>query len=424
MFKLFKSFLIILLLNSLLMAQTNSFDKLYNLYNSKKYFKFIAEFKKEKDNLTPEQQNVFNAFYYTLLNKPGESESYISGIVNSKSSLSYSVKKDLYSISILNNVWLGDYKKAADYSKIVLKNYGTYIKEKEKTDYENSLLIWEAMSGVPKQEVLKKSETKINMKRDMAGLYNIPVTFDDITFDFIFDTGANFSTITESYAKKLDLVFTNGIITADAITGKKIGTKIAWAKSFFIGNIEIKNSLFLVVADEDLSFAGGAYKINGIIGFPIMVALEELSIGRDGELTVPLVSTVSEKRNMVIDGFNPIVDVEYKNNPMCFAFDTGAKTTLLYAPFLNDNKKEIISVYKTEDIKFGGAGGDVKVPGYNLKNIELKVSDAGVILPEVSLLEKKLMDKEEFFYGNLGQDFISKFDTMTLNFKYMSIDFK
>ncbi len=422
-----KTLLFLLLLNILLisqtMAQSESFNNLYQLYSKKKYFKFIEDFK-ATSSLTQNEKNICNSFYNSLINKPAESEKYLNKVLSSSESIHDSVKKDLYSISIINNVWLGDYKKSARQSNIVLTDYADFIKEADKEDYQNSLLIWSAMDGVAKQEIQRNADTKLNMKRDLAGLYNIPVTYKDEIHDFVFDTGANFSTITESYAKKLDLLFTEGKIKVGAITGKKIDSRIAWAKSFFIGNMEVKNALFLVLSDEDLSFAGGAYKINGIIGFPVIAEMGEVIISKKGDLTVPLVPSISDKNNLLLDMFNPLVEVDYKNNPMCFTFDTGAKTTMLYVPFLKDYEKEITSVYTLEDIKFGGAGGDIKVPGYNLKDIELKIANDKVILSAVSLISKSLKEKEEVMYGNLGQDFITKFDSMILNFKYMSIDFK
>ncbi len=419
-----KALFIFLMLNLPLMAQNSAFDKLYDLYSSKKYFKFISQFKEVENSLNKNEKNICNVFYYSLINNPAESEKYFIQDIISNTEIHDTIKRDLCTVSIFNNVWLGDYKKSVDYSKILLTSYSAYIKEKDKEDYENSLLMWEAMQGVGKQEVIRKDETKLNMKRDLAGLYNIPVTYNNETFDFVFDTGANFSTITESYAKKLDLVFSGGTIKVGAITGIKIDSRIAWAKSFFISNMEIKNALFLVLKDEDLSFAGGVYKINGIIGFPVIAEMGEVIISKEGELDVPLTPSVTNKNNLLIDGFNPLVEVDYKNNPMCFTFDTGAKTTMLYIPFLKDYEKEITSEYKLEDIKFGGAGGDIKVPGYNLKNVELKIADDKVVIPGLSLISESLKDKEEVFYGNLGQDFISKFDKMILNFKYMSIDFR
>jgi len=427
-----KAVVIILFLNLSLMAENtiqsnpqNLYEKLYELYNSKKYFNFISELKLHPGNLTDEQKNAFYAFWFNLINKPDESEKCIDRVMgNPKSALHDSLKKDLYSISVINNVYLGDYKKSVEQTKILLKDYHHFIKEKDKADYENSLIIWNSLGDIGKQEVVKNADTKVKMKRDLAGLYNIPVSYNNETHDFVFDTGANFSTITETYAKKLELIFSEGRIKVDAITGKKIDAQIAYAKSFLIGNMEIKNTVFLVLPDEDLSFAGGMYKISGIIGLPVIAEMGELIISREGELDIPLNASPSDLNNFLLDGFTPVVEVDYKSNPMCFTFDTGAKTTLLYSPFLKEYENEIKGRYELEDIKFGGAGGDVSVPGYYLKDIELKVSDDKTVIPKITLLSEPVKDKEEFMFGNLGQDFISKFDYMTINFKYMSVSFK
>jgi hypothetical protein len=190
-----KTVFILLLLNISLMAQTNSFDKLYELYNTKQYFKFISQCKEQENSLDANQKNVCKVFSYALQNNPSESEKYFNEILAANAGLHDSVKKDLYSVSIINNVWLGNYEKSAERSKIVLDKYSAYIKKEDKEEYENSLIIWNAMKGVGRQEVVRSSDTKINMKRDLAGLYNIPVTYNNETHDFIFDTGANFSKI-------------------------------------------------------------------------------------------------------------------------------------------------------------------------------------------------------------------------------------
>jgi len=419
-----KALLLFFLLNLPLMAQNSAFDKLYDLYSTKKYFKFISQFKETENSLKTNEKNICNVFYYALKNKPEESEKYFSAELTTNKEIHDSVKKDLYSTSIINNVWLGNYKKSEEYSRILLQKYTAYIEDKDREEYENSLIIWKALAGLGKQEAVKKSETSINMKRDLAGLYNIPVVYKNDSIDFVFDTGANFSTITESYAKKLDLVITEGKIKVGTITEKKVNAGIAYSRSFNLGNMEIKNTVFLVVPDSILSFAGGAYKINGIIGFPVMEAMGEMILSKDGNFTVPEEVPESNLNNLVLDSFNPVIEVDYKNNPMAFTFDTGAKTTLLYSPFLNEYEKEITSLYKIEDIKVAGAGGETKIPGYVILNTELGIGKSKTNISKLDLLSIPVRDKEEFFYGNLGQDFISKFDKMILNFKYMSIDFK
>ncbi len=44
--------------------------------------------------------------------------------------------------------------------------------------------------------------------------------------------------------------------------------------------------MFIVFPDSVLSFAGGAYKINGIIGFPVIEQLQEVRIDKAGFIEV------------------------------------------------------------------------------------------------------------------------------------------
>lgn len=411
-------------MNLPLMAQSTAFDKLYKLYSEKKYFKFISQFKENENTLSENEKNICNVFYFGLLNNRAESEKYFKPELISDSSIPDSAKKDLYSTSILNNVWLGNYIKAGEETEIVLKNYSALIKSKDKEDYENSFIIWKSLAGLGRQEVVKKSDVKIKMKKDIAGLYNIPVVCNNNTLEFVFDSGANFSTITETQAKNFNITLTSRRIKVGTITEKKVDAVIGYSNSFFMGDMEIKNTVFLVVPDEFLSFAGGMYKINGIIGFPIMEAMGEVSFSKDGEFIVPLNISESNLKNLVVDGFNPVIEVDYKKNPLAFTFDTGAKTTLLYAPFLEEYKNEVTAQYKLEDVKFEGAGGETTVPGYRLTQVEFSVANDKTILPKVSLLSESIKNNGELFYGNLGQDFISNFNFMTLNFKNMFVDFK
>ncbi|MBK9226240.1 MAG: retropepsin-like domain-containing protein [Ignavibacteria bacterium] len=71
----------------------------------------------------------------------------------------------------------------------------------------NSGLIWKAASNLQPQEVSVRADSRIVVKKDIANLSNIGVILNGSPEQFIFDTGANFSTVSESYASKLHLSF-------------------------------------------------------------------------------------------------------------------------------------------------------------------------------------------------------------------------
>ncbi len=73
----------------------------------------------------------------------------------------------------------------------------------------NSDIIWKGLQNVPPQNHGHQQRDRIAYRRDLAGLINIPVSFADSTYYFVFDTGANLSVITESYARKSNLRMLN-----------------------------------------------------------------------------------------------------------------------------------------------------------------------------------------------------------------------
>ena len=72
-----------------------------------------------------------------------------------------------------------------------------------------------------------------------------------------------------------------------------------------------------------------------------------------------------------------------------------------------------------------GSGGGIKeFEGYTLATLNLKVADSEAELERVDLYSEQKGDEESNFYGNFGQDYISKFNEMIISFKYASVMFQ
>ena len=290
-------------------------------------------------------------------------------------------------------------------------------------DIKNSLIIWKAAGDLGAQIAEISGDSKINIKKDLAGLINIPVKCNGHTEDFIFDTGANFSVVSESYAKKLKMIMIGGGFEVGSVTGKKITSRLAYAELLEIGNIKISNVLFLVMPDESLSFAGGLYVINGIIVLPVIQEMKELHI-RKSEIFIPAKRNPAINSNLLVDGFIPVIEVINNNDSLAFTFDTGAKTTLLYSSYYRLNKSVIDKKYEPEEIEFGGAGGTIKVKGFVLNDLIFQIGTSRLKLDDVKLVSERIKDHDKSFYGNLGQDYMGEFSEMVLNFEHMYVDFK
>lgn len=328
-----------------------------------------------------------------------------------------------------NYVKLYQYREAYLTSRTLLTRFAKALNKEQADDVANSAIIWEGLQNTPPQSVTVERDTRIPYVRDIAGLINIPVQFADSSFQFIFDTGANLSVISESYAKKAGLTLLNKFFKVKAITGLEIDANLSVAKEFRIGDITIRNAVFMVFPDSALSLAGGRYVIRGIIGFPVIEQLQEVHIVKSSgdekpSITVPKKPTHSSIGNFGMDELIPVINIGVNDDTLAFTFDTGAQTTILNAPYFRKYKKDIETNGKPITMHTGGAGGSVESAAYQLPVTRFTVSNETVSVPELSVKTATAESKDGFYFGNLGQDVMYQFKEMIINFKSMYVEFR
>lgn len=398
-------------------AHNTTFDVLYKHIEQKNFFKARELFTKVKKNIPEEYQYFTEAVLSNAFNKPEESNQKISNLEASKSALPDSLMLKIWRIKEDNCMKQYDYKGAKNAIQQAMTQYNSLLTEDEKTDMKNNLKIWTALENEPRQQVTFNGDTRMKIEKDRANLKNLKVSTGEETMNFIFDTGANISTISVSAAKHLKMKIIPADIDVDAITGISVKADLAVCKKLVLGNVTVENAVFLVFADTALSFPQMNYQINGILGFPVIEALREVQLTQDDYFTVPEKETkIDTSSNMAIDGLSPLIFIDGKH----FTFDTGADQTMLYAPFYLENKKDIDKQYQAVKIGMGGAGGKAEYDGFKI-NHTFTILGKPISLKNVSLLKNKI--NKEMIYGNIGQDVIRQFNKMTLNFDQMFIKF-
>lgn len=417
-----KALLIILFLSfGVISAQQkdNLFITIYDLLEQKNYLKAKHIFEEKNIHLTEEQKTYTEAVLKNVFNKPEDSEKNIDILIHRKKAIPDSLLVKLYYLKKDNHIKLYEYRKAAETINVLMKKFPKMLSSEQMKDLQNDYILWYSLKGISKQEVLISRDTDLLIKEDKAGLKNISISVKQDFVDFVFDTGANISVITSSHAKKYGLHIFPSQIEVNAITGKIVYAHPAVCNELRIGNVVVKNIVFLVFEDSDLAFPQISYQINGIIGFPVIEAMKEITLTLDGHLRVSKDQNQKmQASNMVLDGLIPLIF--FDENP--YTFDTGANTTLLYRPYFLDNQKMIEKNYQLSEINFGGAGGNDKQKGFRIEK-EFEISGKKIGVDNIFLLINKTA-KEGNIYGNVGQDLIRQFKTMKLNFKEMFIRFE
>lgn len=406
-------------------SDQNVLQELEQLIDTQNYFKLKQVFELQKDKLSRDHELYFKAIISNVFNSLEASNSAIDELIDQKTiNLTDTMLNALYKTKLLNHINLYEYNDAVLTSEIIQNEYRQLNDSSEIESLENELKIWTSLRNTPQQEIIRNNDVSFPMVRDKVGLFNVDVTINDTVKNFVFDTGANISVIKRSLVKNLGLTYIESNFYVTAFTGQRVDSDIAIADKLSIGELTFKNVVFLVLNDEDISFPQIDYYINGIIGFPVIEAMEEIRISKNDTILVPKIPLEYNLSNFALDGLSPIIAVNYKNDTLSFGFDTGARASTLYAPFYEKYKNEIENNYKLQKFKSSGAGGVMEFEGYIIEDIDLKVGESNASLKNLQLHKTKIGTDQNNLFGNFGQDFIKQFDEMIISFKNSSVFFK
>ncbi|WP_340063282.1 retropepsin-like aspartic protease [Ascidiimonas aurantiaca] len=398
--------------------------KIDSLLNVKSYFLAQSVYKENSHLLNEFQKLRLGAVLHNLFNDLETSRREINVLFDQyQDSLSNDQAKDLYNVQISNHVKLFEYAKVVESTEILLTQYKKVLSDKEAYDLKNNAIIWNAVSSFPEQKLYKENDSHIPLFSEIAGLKSFHIAYDTLKVPFIFDTGANLSVIIESVAKKMNMQIQDSSVEVNTITGQRIAAHIAVAPYFTIQNMRVENVVFLVFPDEALYIPQIDFQIQGILGYPVIEAMGEIHFLKNDHIYVPLTGTLNCEPNMAIEYLTPYINLFSEGTPLYFSFDTGADSTILYKKYYETFRDSITKNYDQTEVRFAGAAGAIEKEGYKI-SFTAAVDKMMVTIDSVTVLKESLSKSDDHVYGNIGQDFIQKFDKMILNFDTMCIYFE
>jgi predicted aspartyl protease len=414
-----------LLLPLAALAQTSLLAlEMQRALEEKNYFLLNDYYSRDSTLLSEEQKFYYKAFLFNAFNNCVASNEQIKKLMATIPKFPDSLYVKLFRLKQDNEVKTFQYQEAAKTGDFLLQSYGNVINEEELADLNNSNKIWKALAQTPPQTVIKQN-TRFPWRRDKANLLNIPVTVNNKADEFIFDTGANFSTVSKSNADRLSLEILPVSFDVEGVSKKSNNSSLAIGKSLKVGDIEFKNVVFLVIPDEQLSFPQIDYKIDGILGYPVISQLEEIHILQQSkQMFITAASTELTVPNLAMDNLTPLVLVKVNDQSLPFYFDTGAKSSYFNSSYYNKNRAAITKNGLQDSLILGGAGGSRKNNSYIVKDYMLHIGKNKTQIPEMHVMTAKTNLNDEKAYGTIGQDFIGRFSEMIISFKSMTLNFK
>lgn len=398
-------------------------NRLNKLLETKDYFTLQEDLAKNENQLSEDRILFYNVFLNKAFGEREKSNNDIDVLFQKhKKTLNDTAVVQLLDIQAANYLYLYQYRKATLVYEQILNKYSKILDSADVANYKNVKNLFGTFANIEPQKIHKQKNVLLKAYRNKFNHLMTPVKVDTTTEDFIFDTGANLSTISESQAKKMKLKTFEQSVDIGSSTQKEIQSKLAVADSLYVGEILFENVLFIVMPDDQLTFPQINYAIKGIIGFPVIHQLGEVHLNKDGKIFIPRNTTKKSEQNMFFEGLNPVVKVISESDTLLFTFDTGAAHTELSFKYYNEHKADIEKKGEMQTNERGGAGGKVAVKEYILSGFPLAIGTHKTSLDKIPVtLEEYGFNK--YFDGNLGQDVFVKFNSLIINFENMYIDF-
>lgn len=285
---------------------------------------------------------------------------------------------------------------------------------------ENHRKLYQSLADVAPQTVEFGEDVATQASHNPLGSWDVPVEVNGHQGEWIFDTGANLSTITESEAARIGLTPRDSSAYVKGSTDKKNPLRLAVAHDLRFGNAHLSNVVFLVLPDAALYVAPLKYQIRGILGLPVLRALGCVEISAKGEVRIETKEPSSAGApNLFLDEWNLIVEARHDGHRLEMFLDTGANESFGY-PSLRETLTPVeIARLKRKRDKIGGAGGTMIRKTEEAPTLRLEILGRSVELMNVSLLLKQLTGDDSYRDGVLGMDGLA--GGFTLDFRAMQL---
>lgn len=253
----------------------------------------------------------------------------------------------------------------------------------------------------------------------------IPVVIHNKTYQFIFDTGAASSFMSEAFAKEVGVQMANdSVLINKGMMGEGYG-KSGYLDSMQIGDITFKNVITYISMPNPA--VDSIIQIDAVLGMDFMKLVEEFQIyTKEKKIVFPVKRSnlPASGRNLLLTNANALIlKANCGNDPLLFIFDTGNNRADFQYTYYSKYKNEIDKVAIKDSITGGGFGfirskEILLVPSimFNIGNTPVKMKNA-----RVHPLAGNDQTTED---GNIGMDLIKLFSKVTINFKDMFAEFE
>lgn len=316
------------------------------------------------------------------------------------------------------------YNEAIHAYEELLNKFASHLAPAEEQSSEDDYRAALLLKNAPPQNVSGAAKIDLPTQRNPAlDTIETSLTVNGVQQSWILDTGANFSTVSASFAAKLGVKLSQDVAQTQGLTGAENKLHVALLPELKLGGARLRNVVLLVLDDKNLDVATGKkthYQINAVLGYPVLQALQRITFTKDGHFLAGPDSPSGENgARLFMNDLTPLLECKVDNRRILFSFDTGANGSLLSDRFYREFPGDFKGL-KKKHYATSGAGGMKETKAYYLPELQLTVGQVRTLLRKVPVVPVMGTDLDKL-YGNLGRDLVDPYRSFTIDFESMRL---
>lgn len=377
------------------------------------------------DMQTPMLKQMAEVMLASNFNRPAEMrEKFHKLIAEHQAELGFENVCNMTVMGAMVEGYEGNYAVAADMVKAIAEAVKAATGSLEGTGLSELLAYYETVREYPAPVLEKPAEDVKIALTEKSDLLWIPVVVNGKTYDFILDTGASFTMISQDLAKDMgakiigDPVFVGG--------GESTGGygQRAFIENMNVGPVSLKNIIAFVSENPS---DDNPLKVDAVLGMDCIERTGEIQIDlAEMTLTIPAQTTVmpASGRNIILETNIPVVESTDSNgNRYTFILDTGASGANLSDLWFAKNA-EMAAALPVETQNVWGHGGTVQLHIVKIPEYKLTIGTASAEFKDLPATVPANGTVSSSRDGRLGMGLLKQFSKVIFNFEDMFVAFE
>ncbi len=428
--------------------------RMQNLLADHQYIRMQAQL----GDLPSDQAQVYRGILANRTNQLEQSVQLLEPLVDQVTASGDKTREKLLRMTLAEDyLRLGDWDKAGQAFRDIDDRLHGVLSSGEQDEIEMPLKMLPLVKGNLPITADSCEPFRIQVSTNPLGLIDVPVLIDSSSHHWMLDPTSQFNFISRSVAQDAGLEISRDSATIHTLTGRPIQVHGTVIQEFIIGGrLTLHNVTAFVFDDGDYTFKSAGYRVEGVLGYPVLAAMGRLIVSDNTIQVDPakedgpneVADRLTTGAQFYLDGDQIIVALGRAQEPapallapdspaqgssagrpggsggregsddQMFSIDAGGQQTYLTARWFNEHAAEFTGK-KLEPFTFPDTDSGPR-SAYIAENVPLAIGDTAIELHNVPVLTQPLgAAAHDDVYGVIGIDGLDQLTSYTFDYRTM-----